>query len=372
MLQVQIKSHSGEVFTIYGEGQGDRGVFLLEDPVGLMDAPLTTSWQQSTCGIGARMTGVTYEPRDVHLPLGVVCPSSPEAWRAVDSFARKAFSVEKESQIIVNSEDGTRYLNVRLFDAPQMDIKRDPGRAGYAATIVNLRAGNPMWQGERQVIEWDFTGKNFYDHITVSNPGDRPLWPQWILPAPSSMVLPDYDFENNKEQWVRMPFQAIGQDVLVDTRPDREEAVCAGHPMWLATLPDHFVNPIPPHTKDFKLPVVVNPYPFADAVMQASGLPTRIPTSFIVASAKTLVGDFSQFDIETMRQWSNEDLASRIYSAAETAAKALGELGAAVIATITSGALSLLLKGTFTVADKFFDQKAALVVQPEYSRPWGL
>ena len=65
MLQVQIKSHSGEVFTIYGEGQGDRGVFLLEDPVGLMDAPLTTSWQQSTCGIGARMTGVTYEPRDV-------------------------------------------------------------------------------------------------------------------------------------------------------------------------------------------------------------------------------------------------------------------------------------------------------------------
>lgn len=360
------------VFTIYGPGQGDRGVYLLQDPVGLADAPLSTSWQQSTYGVGARMTGVTYEPRDIHLPLGVVCNSSPEGWRRLDSILRKAFSVDHDSRLSITSESGTRYLNVRLFDTPCLDIKTDPGKAGYAATIFNLRAGNPMWQGEREVIEWDFTGKNFYDHIKVSNPGDRPLWPQWILPAPASIVLPDYDFDNGREQWVRMPFQAIGQDVLVDTRPDREEAVCAGHPMWLATLPDHFVHPIPPHTKDFELPIIVNPYPFADAVMQAVGLPTRIPTSFIVASAKTLVGDFSHFDIETMRHWSNADLASRIYSAAQTAATALGELGEAVMATITSEALSLLLKGTFTVADRVFDQKAALVVQPEYSRPWGL
>lgn len=370
---IRLESWDGSnVFTLYGDGEGDRGVYLLEDPVGLIDAPITTTWQQSTYGVGARMTGVTYEPRDLHLPLGVVCDSSPEGWRRVDSILRQAFSEYHDSRLTATTENGTRHLNVRLFDTPQMNNKHDPSKEGYASTIFNLRAGNPMWQGDREVITWDFTGKNFYDHITIDNPGDRPLWPQWILPGPTSVVLPDYDISAGKEHWVRMPFQRTGQDVLVDTRPDREEAVCAGHPMWLATLPDHFLHPIPPHTVGFELPIVMNPYPFADAVMQAIGLPTRLPTEFIVASAKAMVGELAPFDAEEIRLWSPDDLANRLFASARKAAEVVGEVGQNILAEITVKMLSRLIGETYTVVDALVDQQIGLVLQPEYSRPWGM
>lgn len=361
-----------QTFTIYGPGQGDRGAWLLTDPKGIYDAPLKTSWEQTTNSVGAIPTGVSYPPRDLQISLGVIGEDSPAQWRKTDSQLRLAFSELADSTLRVTTEDGIRELNCRLYDTPVMTSDIDPSVGRYAATVFSLRAGNPMWQGETVTHEWTFTGKNFYDTITIENPSDRPLWPQWVLPAPTSVVLPDIDFTTAQEHWVTMPWQRAGQDVLVDTRPGVEEAVCAGYPMWLATVPDHFLHPIPPHTPPTPLPIVMNPFPFADAAMVELGLPSRMPHKLIVETAKALSGDLSVETPETIQAMPTGTLAEKIYNAAQQASQIIGETVADIVATLTAVLLGDLIKATYKTIPTLAPQNIQLRLTPEWSRPYGM
>lgn len=359
-------------YTIYGPGQGDRGVYLLSDPQGLYDAPLKTWWENTTNNVGAIPTGASYPPRDVQISLGVVGEDSAERWRKLDSQLRLAFHEAHDTTLRVMTEYGTRELKVRLFDTPVMKSAYDPGVGRYAATIYSLRAGNPLWQGETHLIEWVFDGRNFYDTITVENPSDHPLYPQWVLPGPTSMLLPDFDLESGKEHWVTMPWQGKGMNVLVDTRPGVEEAVCAGRPLWLATVPEHFNNPIPPHTPPTKLPVVMNPFPFADATMKALGLPTRLPQKFIVETAKALAGDLSVQAPEAVQAMDTDNLAQKIHDALVQATQVVEDVAEDIAATITAALIGDLLKATYSAIPALAPQNIQLRLTPEYSRPYGV
>lgn len=370
---IQIISYDGKnTFTVYGPGQGDRGIVLLQDPKGLIDAPIKSNWRPSVYGVGAKPTGVTYPPRDVHLIFAVIDDHSPEGWRATESAFRRAWSELYDSTIRIVDEYGILDLKGRLLDAPIVDNKIDPGLPGLVKTKYSVRCGNPNFQQEPEKIEWHFDGRNFYDTITISNPTDLPLWPQWVLPSPTSVVLPDKDFVNDQDHWVTMPFQFPGQDVLVDTRPDVEEAVCAGHAMWLGAMPDHFLNPIPPHTRNLKLPIIMNPFPFVDDVMSNLGIPTRMPHRFIVETAKALSGELSTFTPEAINTFDVGTLSGKIRAAVEQAHRVVGDAVTTLVAKLTAATIGQLIQATYKTVPSLSDQTIQLILPYEYSRPWGM
>lgn len=370
---VSVTSWDGEkTFHVYGSKEGDEGVYLLQEPVGLLDADIKPVWQSTTNSVGARPISVDYPPRDLTLPFGVVDDALGASWRATEDVFRQSFSELHDSTISVTTEYGTRTLKCRLLDKPNVDNKEDPATRGIVKCIYTLRAGNPMWQGEKQELTWTFTGKNFYDTITVSNPGDRPLWPQWVLQGATSVVLPDIDIEHNNNHYVTMPFQLPGQNVLVDTRPGVEEAVCAGHPMWLATVPDHFLYPIPPHTESYELPIIMNPFPFADDIMASLGIPTRIDHRLIVETAKALSGIMDGVSDTELAQLTENTLAGYIMQALETAKTFVDNVVVEAVAAITAATVGQLLKATYNVIPSMQNQQVGLVLPVEYSRPWGM
>ncbi|MFY9190175.1 MAG: hypothetical protein WAN89_02730 [Lawsonella sp.] len=369
---IQIISYDeSKTFTVHGPGTGDRGIHLLQDPKGLIDAPLQSNWRESVYGVGAKPTGVTYPPRDLHLIFAARNYESPEQLRATESDFRMAWSELYDSTIRIITEDGVFDLKGRLLEAPIVDNVVDPALNVGVKIKYSIRCGNPNFIGEPEIIDWHFDGRNFYDEIVVSNPTDLPLWPQWVIPGPASMVLPDKDFANNVDRWVTLPYQFKGQNVLVDSRPDVEEVVCAGHAMWLGMMPDHFLNPIPPQTYNATLPVVVNPYPFADDIMKSLGLPTRLPHLFIVQSAKALTGQMMQIPEPDVSAMDVPTLAGKIEAAAQVAAQAIGDTVTSIAAKITAETVGRLLQSTYETVPAMGDKTVRLILPYEYSRPWG-
>lgn len=274
-------------WTVSGANQGYEGVVLDAGPQGLAEAPRNGIWQQSAFQEGSTFLGVTVEPID--LVLGFQIWGDEENWQDVSSRFRRAFDYTKQATLQVSTESGTRSLKVQLLEAPQRDQEKDPRLLHYSLEVYTFRAAWPYWEAEDEYVTHKFSSSSlrsvpsrgsssfnalprhvqgtlnlnksatryYTGSLTVENPCDTPLWPEWALTSPGSWGISDSSYmdDDMANRFIVTPTLSAG--ISIDTYPRNEPYVAtdgsniAGQFGGLL-----FLNPIPPHTEQTEVPFV--------------------------------------------------------------------------------------------------------------------
>jgi hypothetical protein len=190
-----------------------------------------TTWNENTLMLTVKVGDEYVQPGFRHRRRGA-------DWRALDNQFRSSFSAEEQGKLLVTSESGERWLNLRLDQPMELPAERNPAEIGSATYVLDLTADNePWWVGspvserfttatddapflvpDPDPIADDEVGLYVADDGEASvarilNPGDRAAWPQWWAEGPVSEVHIGLD-----EQYVVIPFSiAENQRVLVDS-----------------------------------------------------------------------------------------------------------------------------------------------------------
>lgn len=280
---IEIVGVDGSSWTVSGEDQGHEGVVLNNGAQGLQEAPRKGIWSQSAFQEGATYMGNTVEPIDLVLAFQVW--GDEENWADVAAAFRKAWDYEQETIIRVSSEAGSRTIKVRLLEAPDRNSNKDPRLTQYSLDTYTLRAGWPFWEGDGAVDEFEVSlktrppsnvweemsealrrlfslesGIDKYDegYVTVSNPTDTPLYPQWVATAPGRWAIPDWSFKDDEDahRAVVCPTLGDGEDLTIDTYPRNEPYVSSLNTNIAGRFGGVlFLNPIPPRTAPTQVPV---------------------------------------------------------------------------------------------------------------------
>lgn len=223
------------------------------------DSPVKTTWVQSAFGEGAQPSQVRFEPRDLVFAVHVFADTDARTWQMVDSQWRQAWSYFEDTTILIDTpESGTRELRCRMTKAPEIVpmTDRDPHLHQYAKVIMTVRAGQPFYTSAPEVSPVVATSVSGTAMVTVSNPGDLPIWPRWALDPGARWSLPDYDLASGSTRMVTLPEAYRQYSVAVDSNPIHRQIKIDGQPnAWQAMRGVSFLNSIPPHTPPTQLPV---------------------------------------------------------------------------------------------------------------------
>lgn len=282
---IEIIGCDGSSWTVSGGNEGNEGVILDSSPSGLQEAPRSGIWQQSAFQEGATYQGVSVEPIDLVLAFQIWGDESN--WQDVSSRFRRAFDYEQTSTIRVSTSSGARELEVQMFEAPDRDQEHDPRILEYSVETYTLRAAFPYWLGDIvtdtatvTLYQRPVEGTEWWEKlsaalkrllkmspnveqysnmtVTVSNPTDVPLWPQWAFTAPGRWGIPDFSFKDDDQanRVIISPTLNSGQGLTVDTYPRNEPYVAADGSnapgLFGGVLP---LNPIPPFTPPTEIPI---------------------------------------------------------------------------------------------------------------------
>lgn len=259
---IEIVGVNGQRWTVSGDGMGDQGVILSDDPEGLFDeAPFTSIWQQGATQEGATLLGSTAEPIDLVLGFQVFEDElGMLEWADVEARFFASFSSTKEARIEVTTEAGRRTLRVLKLEKSKQISRKDPRLSGYSRMELTLRAPWPFWEGDTYSSTFAPTGTGGTGFVTVFNPTDRPLWLQWVATAPGKWGIPDFSFDGG--QWadriITTPTLTAGQDLTIDTYPRYETYVAADGSNIAGRFGGvDFLHPVPPGSPETQLPVVL-------------------------------------------------------------------------------------------------------------------
>ncbi|WP_280485351.1 phage tail protein [Nocardia cyriacigeorgica] len=268
-LLVEVETWQGEWFTLYGAGQGDRGVVLGERPIGLLsDEPMESIWNSHAFQTGASFGGIRIDKKDVMIGAEII-PTENESWHENYSGWKDAWSATRDNKLWVTTPESRRFLLCRKAKAPGFDPERDPFVRQHSRVDTFLTAGDPRWKEPDQPLKWvndidttDVSGGevwSFHD-FWVSNPTDYPLWPMWELQAyeGAKWRLPDYSFGSDlyeradldANRTIQMPALIAGEHVRVDTTDEGEQVVSSiDTQIYQRMAGVRFLYPIPAKTK---------------------------------------------------------------------------------------------------------------------------
>lgn len=232
---IQVESHSGEWWTIAGEGKGDRGVWLGQSVSGLWAAPLETIYNSTAFQDGADYGGKRIGSRDITFDVEIL-RTKDETWEKNWSDWMKAFRADKDTLIWYETDAGRRFLKVRLNTHSEMSPKIDPERTGHVTLTMNLIAGDPWWYEpdatSTYVTTTDTTAGGVENGtIPIWNDTPLPMYPQWLFQGVAGITwtLPDFSFgqeaEHDRDEGVdaarviALPPTIEGEHVLIDTDP---------------------------------------------------------------------------------------------------------------------------------------------------------
>lgn len=261
MMDLQLHSSKGRKWNIHGSHAGAQGVGLLEGADGFWEAPIKSVWMQGAFQEGATYLGFKTEPLDVILPIGIRGESYAE-WSRNDSMFRNDLGdPDTEFKLVAVSESGRRELALRLTDTPVNVRDTDPSVDHYTRMIVQARAGWPRWVGKPDTSVFTAAGPNDQGFVTVSNPTDTWLYPQWVVEAPGKWTLPDFSWQDDDQhdRVITTPTLSSGQTLTIDTYPANEPYVAANGSNIAGRFGGvMFVHPVPPHTPPTQIPVKVS------------------------------------------------------------------------------------------------------------------
>ncbi len=240
-LTVELETWRGDWITLYGPGQGDRGVTLGTGPEGLLnDETWESRWNKYANQIGATFGGIVIDEKDVK--LGVEVLPTPDASLA-ENFRgwKRAWSRTADSRLWLETPEGARgYLPLRPRRTAGFNPDTDPFVRQHGHIDTFLVAGDPRWRQPDVTQKWVSTvdttdGSWAFHEFTVDNPCDYDLWPQYTLQAyPGAKYrIADFSRGNNKERRavedatrvIQMPALIAGEHVRVDTDQEAEQVV---------------------------------------------------------------------------------------------------------------------------------------------------
>lgn len=230
--KVTLTAPHGEQMVIHPEHMATHGVYLAEGQVkgDIIDAPVKTEWDSTVQQEGGTQRGVDWEYRDLNLGLHVTdnVGSAEEA----DSTLRMMFDYEEDEwdpnplsqtrmdlEVIGGAFAGSRRsLDLLMYDAPEVELDRDPFGDQYFNPVLNLRAGQPMWYQDPVItfFEWTDGDRNpdgsVDGVVRIENPTDRAMRHSWVVTGPVGMrvSLPDVSWVGRR-----------GERVIAGPHPDR-------------------------------------------------------------------------------------------------------------------------------------------------------
>ncbi|MGW0245051.1 phage tail protein [Nocardia goodfellowii] len=266
-----------DIYTLHGEGAGDRGIYLGTHPEGIYDEPVESIWNSHAFQIGADFGGIRIHKREIILGIEVV-NTRFDTWQRNDSEFRKAWSYKKDSKLWCETEDwGRRFLSVRLSKTPDFSPDIDPFKDQYGHVIYSGTAGYPRWQQADATDQWISTtdttnGEWAEGFVKVSNPTDTEMWVKWVLQAYPGVVyrLPDRSLgddrfglaEEHADRKIIMPSLIAGEHLRVDTDENADQVTSdIDTQVWQRMRGVRFCYPIPPETEEMLLPVAVKGAP---------------------------------------------------------------------------------------------------------------
>lgn len=179
---VELEGVNGEWVTLAGPDAGDEGIYLAPGWTGIFDAPVKVVYEEPGNFPGARFLSSRILRRDVLFQVHILNDfqsGDANSWLSRDSFWRRMWAVDKDCTMYITTEEsGTRYLKLRLGEAPDIDVSVDPKLNGATVAKMTCIAGDPFWY-EDDVVASAVTQTN-----TTFDPNPLPWpWPQLALPT---------------------------------------------------------------------------------------------------------------------------------------------------------------------------------------------
>lgn len=278
---VELEGINGEMFSLAGPNEGDRGVYLGTEMEGLYDPPVKVVYEEPGNWPGARYLWHRILRRDI--VFGVEILNDPDAsWMTRDSEWRKAWAYDRTCKLYVTRETGRRHLKLALSEGIGVSLATDPNGRSINRADMTCIAGDPFWYEDDVTFEaitvTDTTDGSTEDlTITVDtsnslglNPTDQYIFPLWLASAPAKWSIPDYSFEDPAlaDRRVIMPTLIEGEDVEIDTDPRSRQVVADNDaPVWERMNGVRFKHPIPPYTESCTFNISVTGAP-ANSLIQ--------------------------------------------------------------------------------------------------------
>jgi len=369
-VDVMLHGADGSYWNISGPRSAHSQVVMIEGGVGdLFDAPATTHFKPRAGQSGTTYRGFRMEERNIVLRVLIFADSSVE-WARVDSDFRRALDYDKQSELIVRSSmSGERRLKVRLAEAPAYQWDKDPNYHAAALTEFVVVAEDPFWYSGHEHDEFVFDGLNWYGgNVTVSNPGDVPVWPKWVLTAPAKFILPDVSFRDDaeKDRTIVLPFQPLGREVLVDTDP-LEELITANDDtlLWAEMGGQFFQNPIPPRTPPTQIPVSIDPLP---------NLPVVLPPGWREWIAGRINEWAKRLGKEELFRRTPEDIAKVVHDTLydKNRPQWLKDIGDPILDFLNVDYIAGRIINAWGQTNNMAGATAQVRVDHKWSRPWGM
>lgn len=294
---IELEGVNGEFFNLT---TGDQGVYLATDVEGCFyDPPVKVVMEEPGNYPGARYLNHRILKRDIVFGAHILndSKSGGNSWLSRDSFWRKAWAFNRDCKLYVTTPDsGTRYLKVRLFESPTVDMRTDPRGHPINTTIMSCIAYDPFWYEDDRVFSvktrkdtrfrasmlgaTNLPAETLKIRVTREsggvNPTDQYIAPKWTVPgskdeipefpwpfppgidipwerAPyTQFTIPDYSFEDPEfaDRRLRLPGLIYKENCVIDTDRREEQIVSeSGSQVWARMNGVRFRNMIPPYTE---------------------------------------------------------------------------------------------------------------------------
>lgn len=224
-LKIELVGRDGSYWCLSGPGAGRQGVTLSRGALEqFYDAPVKTLFVPGP--FGEEYAGKRSQRREIVFTVQA-WDEDPDTWASVDSAWRWAWDYDTESTIKATTSDGTRWLNVRLMEAPKPYYDKDPHITADNPIVMTVTATFPYWQEEPKDFIWETLHTEDMALFPVRNDGDIPVWLRWTLIAPALWCLPDFSWGNDmysrgledEGRTLWLPELVDGEHISVDSDP---------------------------------------------------------------------------------------------------------------------------------------------------------
>ncbi|NIL86509.1 hypothetical protein RhoFasGS6_03913 [Rhodococcus fascians] len=294
--KIEIIGCDDSYWCVYGEGQGEQGIFLAAEQVqGIYDAPVRQTWTASANQTGGTLKGMWHDYRDISLGFHAMKANGDTAEDNESRF-RNAFDFRVDqwdhdahlARIRITTDiSGVREIESQLWDTPDVNMGLDPIKRQYLNPILPLRSGQPMWFEDDVRKVWSTPNSSGSGQIEVRNPTNRPMLQKWILTR-GTWTLPDFSWSgkpgqrapgidklsgrDDRNRTILMPtIGALEGGATVDLDTMKLMVRDAHDTNLLGRMPvpgRYFTYCIPPYTPKTLLPVSVTGAPSGGAMVQ--------------------------------------------------------------------------------------------------------
>lgn len=242
---------NGDRVVLSGEDVGADGIWLASKLDGFYDPEIKTVTKRRANRPGTKFISHRILERTIIFKVTIDNGEGPgKTWEELDARWRKLWAYDRYSTIQVTTINGSRQLKARLEEI-EVDMDYDPHTNGATDVMMTVVADDPFWYAEELIIDLVVNGTATLS-IPSANPTGNPIFPVWVLEAPGTWEIPDYDTSvtPHDPKMVPLPTLNIGEHTEVNTDPAERQLISQNKtPIWARMNGVRFRNPIQPYTE---------------------------------------------------------------------------------------------------------------------------